>query len=74
MVVNDFLMDNFKDIMDFNFTAKVEEEFDEIAGGKLVWTKMLAKFYKPFHKNQQDTADSSRQSGESAYWAKTPKT
>ncbi|NCO82813.1 MAG: type I DNA topoisomerase [Nitrospirae bacterium CG_4_10_14_3_um_filter_44_29] len=65
MVVNDFLMDNFKDIMDFNFTAKVEEEFDEIAGGKLVWTKMLAEFYKPFHKTVEDTAETSaRQSGE----------
>ena len=65
MVVNDFLMDNFKDIMDFNFTAKVEEEFDEIAGGKLMWTKMLAKFYKPFHKTVADTAETSaRQSGE----------
>ncbi|MBT9537822.1 MAG: type I DNA topoisomerase [Nitrospirae bacterium] len=65
MVVNDFLMDNFKDIMDFNFTAKVEEEFDEIAGGKLVWTKMLAEFYKPFHKTVADTAETSaRQSGE----------
>ena len=65
MVVNDFLMDNFKDIMDFNFTAKVEEEFDEIAGGKLVWTKMLAEFYKPFHKTVAATAETSaRQSGE----------
>ncbi|MDP2278758.1 MAG: topoisomerase C-terminal repeat-containing protein, partial [Nitrospirota bacterium] len=65
MVVNDFLMDNFKDIMDFNFTAKVEEEFDEIAGGKLVWTKMLAEFYKPFHKTVEHTAETSaRQSGE----------
>ena len=65
MVVNDFLMDNFKDIMDFNFTAKVEEEFDEIARGKLAWTKMLAKFYKPFHKIVEDTAETSaRQSGE----------
>ncbi|MBI5204296.1 MAG: type I DNA topoisomerase [Nitrospirae bacterium] len=65
MVVNDFLMDNFKDIMDFNFTAKVEEEFDEIAEGKLMWTKMLAEFYKPFHKTVADTAETSaRQSGE----------
>ncbi|MDI6744706.1 MAG: type I DNA topoisomerase [Thermodesulfovibrionales bacterium] len=65
MVVNDFLMDNFKDIMDFNFTAKVEEEFDEIAGGKLAWTRMLAAFYKPFHKTVEHTAETSaRQSGE----------
>ncbi|HBG93102.1 MAG: DNA topoisomerase I [Nitrospirae bacterium GWF2_44_13] len=65
MVVNDFLMDNFKDIMNFNFTAKVEEEFDEIARGTLVWTKMLAEFYKPFHKTVEHTAETSaRQSGE----------
>ena len=65
MVVNDFLMENFKDIMDFNFTAEVEEEFDEIAQGKLVWTKMLREFYKPFHKTVADTAETSaRQSGE----------
>ncbi|MCX5717443.1 MAG: type I DNA topoisomerase [Nitrospirae bacterium] len=65
MVVNDFLMDNFKNIMDFNFTAKVEEEFDEIAMGKLVWTKMLAEFYKPFHKTVEHTTETSaRQSGE----------
>lgn len=65
IVVNDFLMNNFKDIMDFNFTAKVEEEFDEIAGGKLVWTKMLAEFYRPFHKTVEHTAETSvRQSGE----------
>ncbi|MBI4746179.1 MAG: type I DNA topoisomerase [Deltaproteobacteria bacterium] len=65
MVVNDFLMNSFMDIMDFNFTAKVEEEFDEIAEGKLVWTKMLADFYKPFHKTVELTAGTSaRQSGE----------
>ena len=65
MVVNDFLMQNFNDIMDYNFTAKVEEEFDEIAEGKLVWTKMLADFYKPFHKAVELTAETAaRQSGE----------
>lgn len=65
MVVNDFLMNNFKDIMDFNFTAKVEEEFDEIADGKLVWTRMLSEFYKPFHKTVEHTAETSEhQSGE----------
>ncbi|MGZ4117420.1 MAG: type I DNA topoisomerase, partial [Bacteroidia bacterium] len=50
MVVNDFLLKEFPQIMDFNFTAKVEEEFDEIAEGKILWTKMLSDFYKPFHK------------------------
>ena len=65
MVVNDFLMNSFKDIMDYNFTAKVEEEFDEIAGGKLPWTRMLSNFYKPFHGTVERTAETSeRQSGE----------
>lgn len=49
MVVNDFLMRYFDLIMDYNFTAKVEKEFDEIAEGELIWNEMLANFYKPFH-------------------------
>jgi DNA topoisomerase-1 len=65
MVVNDFLLKEFPQIMDFNFTAKVEEEFDEIAEGKIQWTKMLSDFYKPFHKNVVDTSENSdRASGE----------
>lgn len=65
MVVNDFLFKEFPQIMDYNFTAKVEEEFDEIAEGKILWTKMLADFYKPFHKNVVDTSENSeRASGE----------
>lgn len=49
MVVNDFLMRYFDLIMDYNFTAKVEKEFDEIAEGELVWNEMLENFYRPFH-------------------------
>ncbi|MEO6884446.1 MAG: type I DNA topoisomerase [Bacteroidia bacterium] len=65
IVVNDFLVTHFKNIMDYNFTASVEEEFDEIAEGKLTWSKMLERFYKPFHKNVEDTSDNSeRASGE----------
>lgn len=65
MVVNDFLYQYFPDILDFNFTAKVEEEFDEIADGKMEWTKMLKDFYKPFHKTVEKTTDNSeRASGE----------
>lgn len=65
MVVNDFLLQYFPDILDFHFTAKVEEEFDEIAEGKLDWTKMLKDFYKPFHKTVEKTTENSeRQSGE----------
>lgn len=65
MVVNDFLLQYFPDIMDFHFTAKVEEEFDEIAEGKMKWTDMLKEFYKPFHKTVEKTIDvSERASGE----------
>jgi len=49
MVVNDFLVKYFDLIMDYNFTAKVEKEFDEIAEGELVWNDMLKSFYDPFH-------------------------
>jgi DNA topoisomerase-1 len=49
MIVNDFLIEHFADIMDYNFTASVEKEFDEIAEGNLNWTKMIDKFYRPFH-------------------------
>ena len=48
IVVNDFLMDNFKEIMDYNFTAKVEHDFDKIAEGKEKWTSMMKGFYKSF--------------------------
>ncbi|HEU4966954.1 MAG TPA: type I DNA topoisomerase [Candidatus Saccharimonadales bacterium] len=49
-VVNDFLTKHFNTVVDYNFTANVEEEFDEIARGKMVWHAMLAGFYGPFHK------------------------
>ena len=48
MVVNDFLMENFREIMDYNFTAKVEQDFDRIAEGDETWTKMLRTFDKHF--------------------------
>ena len=47
-VVNDFLMENFPDIMDYNFTAKVEQEFDKIAEGKVAWNKEMKTFYQGF--------------------------
>ncbi|MCU0362823.1 MAG: type I DNA topoisomerase [Bacteroidales bacterium] len=49
MIVNDFLTENFSDIVDYNFTAEVEEQFDEIALGSMKWTDMIRKFYSPFH-------------------------
>jgi DNA topoisomerase-1 len=57
MIVNDFLIENFSDIVDFHFTAEVEEQFDEIALGALKWTKMLDEFYNPFHKTVTRTLE-----------------
>lgn len=55
MVVNDFLVEHFENIIDYNFTANVEKEFDEIAEGKLEWFSMIDRFYHPFHKNVEVT-------------------
>ena len=57
MVVNDFLCANFKDILDYNFTASVEEEFDDVAEGKIKWPEMMKKFYGPFHKEVEKTLE-----------------
>ena len=54
-VVNDFLVLHFNDIVDFNFTASVEKQFDEIAQGLKEWTDMLHSFYTPFHKEVENT-------------------
>jgi DNA topoisomerase-1 len=64
-VVNDFLVEHFKDIVDFNFTANVEKEFDEIAQGLQEWTKMLHSFYTPFHIEVESTLENAdRANGE----------
>jgi len=55
MVVNDFLVEHFSEILDYNFTASVEKEFDEIADGKTNWNDMINKFYSSFHKKVEDT-------------------
>ncbi|HPR62351.1 MAG TPA: topoisomerase C-terminal repeat-containing protein, partial [Prolixibacteraceae bacterium] len=55
MVVTDFLMKHFDSIMDFNFTATVEEQFDIIAEGKGKWNNMIGTFYKPFHEQVEKT-------------------
>jgi DNA topoisomerase I len=59
-VVTDFLAKNFSDIVSYDFTKEVEEEFDQIADGKLAWQKMLAAFYGPFHTTVEKSADISR--------------
>ena len=55
MVVTDFLMKNFNEIMDYNFTAKVEQDFDKIAEGGEQWKMMLRNFYKDFEPTVEDT-------------------
>ena len=65
VVVNDFLVEHFKGIVDFNFTATVEKEFDEIAQGLKNWTEMLRSFYNPFHTEVEATLqNANRASGE----------
>jgi DNA topoisomerase-1 len=57
MIVNDFLVENFTHIVDYHFTAEVEEQFDKIAEGNLKWTGMIDKFYHPFHKTVTNTLE-----------------
>jgi DNA topoisomerase-1 len=65
LVVNDFLMKHFEPIVDFNFTASVEKQFDEIAEGNLVWQEMIDDFYLPFHRQIESAlANSERARGE----------
>jgi len=65
IVVTDFLTEYFPDILNYNFTADVEKEFDHIADGKINWTKSIDKFYKKFHPIVEDTLkNSERQVGE----------
>lgn len=64
-IVNDFLVKNFETILDYNFTAKVEQDFDEIATGNKEWEKMMSDFYNHFHPNVQDVEkNAERESGE----------
>ncbi len=65
MIVNDFLVDHFTKILDYNFTAKVEEDFDEIAAGEEDWQHMMKNFYKDFHPNVIEVEENAeRASGE----------
>ncbi len=57
MLVTDFLKQHFNKVMDYSFTAKIEAEFDEIAGGRLKWSNMIDGFYKPFHSNIEVTLE-----------------
>jgi DNA topoisomerase-1 len=57
VLVNRFLMQYFINIIDYQFTATVEKDFDEIAQGRIVWNQMIEKFYGPFHRQVQETVD-----------------
>ncbi|MBD0724093.1 DNA topoisomerase I [Flavobacterium sp. L1I52] len=64
-IVTDFLVKNFGNILDYNFTAKVEQDFDEIAEGNIEWAKMMQEFYDQFHPTVKDVeANADRESGE----------
>lgn len=66
MVVNDFLVKHFPSVIDFSFTANVEQEFDEIAEGKVQWQDMIDNFYKPFHQTIEATMGAERSSTSTA--------
>ena len=57
LAVSDFLDEHFEDVMNYNFTAEVEEKFDKIAEGQVSWTQMLNDFYLPFHDQVEDTTE-----------------
>ncbi len=65
MIVNDFLVEHFTYILDYNFTAKVEQDFDSIAEGNREWSDLMKSFYKKFHPQIEDvTENATRESGE----------
>ncbi|GEP49447.1 DNA topoisomerase 1 [Flavobacterium noncentrifugens] len=73
-IVTDFLVKNFENILDYNFTAKVEQDFDEIAEGNVNWAHMMQEFYSHFHPNVKEVeANAERESGERIL-GKDPKT
>lgn len=75
MVVNDYLALEFQNIMDYNFTANVEKEFDEIAEGNKGWVEMIADFYGPFHETVQEALEEkAHHSGQTRVLGTDPKT
>ncbi|MEC7773036.1 MAG: type I DNA topoisomerase, partial [Bacteroidota bacterium] len=65
VIVNDFLVENFRNILDYGFTAEVEKNFDEIASGNEEWSEIIKRFYQDFHSNVTEVNETAeRQSGE----------
>ncbi len=74
MVVNDFLVTHFSNILDYNFTAKVEQDFDDIASGNEEWTKMMKNFYKDFHPQVLNVAENAEREVGERVLGKDPET
>ncbi|MFS4468539.1 type I DNA topoisomerase [Maribacter sp. 2210JD10-5] len=74
MIVTDFLVSNFSNILDYNFTAQVEEDFDEIASGEEDWKKMMKNFYKDFEPNVKDVEENADRASGERILGKDPKT
>jgi DNA topoisomerase-1 len=72
-LVNSFLVQHFNNILDYNFTANVEEEFDEIAEGRMVWNQMISEFYFPFHKQVEGTLENTGKVSGEKLLGKDPK-
>lgn len=73
-VVTEFLDEHFQQIMDYNFTAKVEEDFDQIANGKVEWQSMMSDFYTPFHKKVGEVMENSGKNTGERILGKDPQT
>ncbi|WP_424002723.1 type I DNA topoisomerase [Maribacter sp. IgM3_T14_3] len=73
IIVTDFLVTNFANILDYNFTAQVEEDFDEIASGDEDWKKMMKNFYKDFHPNVVDVEENAERASGERILGKDPK-
>ena len=73
-LVNKFLVQYFENIINYNFTAKIEKEFDEIAEGHKIWNEMIKNFYSPFHSQIEDTLEKSKKFSGEKLLGKHPET
>lgn len=73
MIVTDYLVDHFGSILDYGFTAGVENDLDKIAEGNMVWNKLISDFYSPFHTNVETTLNNKEYSNVSRELGKDPK-
>lgn len=74
LVVTDFLSEHFKKVMDYGFTARIEQDFDEIAHGKQLWNKMIDDFYHPFHSNVEHTLEHAERAKGERFLGEDPET